>query len=237
MENQRTKIAVFSVIAGLGLLCGQQASGSTVYSYIAQQQQYGGNPGDVISVNIYLQEQTTGGSFLATDGGLAQFGVAVNQLSADIPGSASKLTAANADTADFTIFNGPIENFVDAAGDSGQLGGNINGVLGAPGIEVGNGGPSVAIGNAVFLGTFSVEVGLGRTTFSLGAIDPINGGYTTTRNIVYDLDTQTDGNANPTNAYTGVGFRTTTFAIGFPEPSSLGVLALGGLLALRRRRA
>jgi hypothetical protein len=246
MKNQKFKLAVLSVIAGAGLAFGShQANGSVVYSYIAQQQHYSGNPGDVISVNVYLQEKLTAASdtsFLASDGGLSGFVTVASLLNSSVPGSQSKLTGATADTADFQLFSNSNFNFVTSTGDAGQLQGSADtgGVTGTvhPGAEVGNGPAGTAISNAVFLGTMKVTVGQGTTTFGLGAIDPVNGGATTTAVDVFDLDLAPEASGAPTGAYTPVGTTVTQFDItAAPEPASLGVLAMGGLLAFRRRRA
>lgn len=248
MKNQKMKLAVLSVIAGTGLAFGgHQASGAVVYSYIAQQQHYSGNPGDVINVNVYLQEQLTAqgdSSFLATDGGLSGFVTVASLLSSTVPGSQSTLTGATANPTDFQVFNtSPKYDFVDAAGDAGQLQGSADtaGVATGtvhPGAEVGNGPAGVAISNAVFLGTLKVTVGQGKTTFTLGALDPVFGGATTTANNVFDLDLPPAASGAPDGAFTPVGSNVTQFDItAAPEPASLGVLAMGGLLALRRRRA
>jgi MYXO-CTERM domain-containing protein len=236
MKNQKMKAVAFSVIAGMGLAFSHQASAAVVYSYIAQSHHYSGNPGDVIAVNVYLQEQLTASSdvpFLATEGGLSGFGVVATQSPTGLPSSPSFLSAPISDAVDFGGFksNSP----PDAAGDTATIAASIN--LGASGVQVNNGGANVAISNAVFLGTFSVTVAPGTTTFTLGAVDPVNGANTVTKNGS-DLDIQQDPFGGPSTAFIGVGSGTTTFDVtAAPEPASLGVLAMGGLLVLRRRRA
>jgi len=231
MKYQNMKMLAVAAVAGLGLAFGgNQASGSIVYQYVAQQGQYSGNPGQVIPVNVYLQESLTGSSqsFIASDGGLSGFGVLATEVSA---GGTSALTGI----ADSPSFGG-LHNDVppDASGASATMDATI--ALGSPGVNVGNGGSGISIPNAVYLGTLSVTVGPGSTTFSLGAIDPVNGGNTTTKNNVYDLDLTADNSGLAANTFTPAGAGSFTVTAS-PEPGSLGVLALGGLLALRRRRA
>ncbi|MDB5329765.1 MAG: hypothetical protein JWP03_916, partial [Phycisphaerales bacterium] len=72
------------------------------------------------------------------------------------------------------------------------------------------GGASPAMIGAVYLGTLTVTAGAagGSTPFTLGAIDPINGGWTVTKNHLDDLD-----NPPTTAAYAGVGVQLSTFTV------------------------
>ncbi|MDB5332487.1 MAG: hypothetical protein JWP03_3638, partial [Phycisphaerales bacterium] len=71
------------------------------------------------------------------------------------------------------------------------------------------GGASPAMIGAVYLGTLTVTAGAagGSTPFTLGAIDPINGNWTVTKNNLDDLDVPT------TTAYAGVGVQLSTFTV------------------------
>lgn len=243
MSIRKLRLAAFSAFAMVLMGALHQASAAVVYTYIAEKPTYTVQPNSTVVVNVYLQELTSAGSgsFLATDGGLAGFGTAVAQSSNGLPASPSKLTAAAANATDFTVFNTAAYNFVDITGASGQIAGAINGVGGAAGIQVNNSGGSTAPAkaNAVYLGNFTITAGpSGTTQFTLGAIDFVNGQNTLTKNSVYDIDLQQDQNGATTNLFTGVGTNLTTFSVSVaPEPASLGLLAFGGLLALRRRRA
>jgi hypothetical protein len=248
MSIQRFKLAAFSAFAAVLLGVFHQANASVVYSYVAQQSTYNAQPGASVTVNVYLQELLTGNStsFIASDGGLSGFVAVVNRVPGTLPPMPSILSAAAANTTDFQLFNSATYNFVAGTGDSGQVQGSADtgGVTGTahPGAEVGNGAVAVAKSNAIYLGNFTVTAGSGpgTTQFTLGAIDPVNGGATTTTFNVFDLDLAPDASGAPAGAFTPVGTTLTTFNVtvaGVPEPASLGLLAFGGLLALRRRRA
>ncbi|MDB5292061.1 MAG: hypothetical protein JWL69_3302, partial [Phycisphaerales bacterium] len=73
------------------------------------------------------------------------------------------------------------------------------------------GGASPAVAGEIYLGTLTVTAGAagGSTAFTLGAVDPVNGAWTLTKNNVYDLDV-TQLNAP---AYVGVGFQLSTITV------------------------
>lgn len=243
MKNQQLKFAALSAVAALGFAACGSANAAVVYSYVTDQNSYNAS-GPTVTVNLYLKETLTDGStsFLATDNGLSAFAVLVKQSANGLPPSASFISSVATDATDFPLFNGPSTSFKSAAGDRAQLGGSID-VAATMGVEPGNVGGTVAgntvaspsIANEIFLGHIVVTVGQGVTTFTVGALDPVNGTNTVTKANVFDLDTGLDGDGNPVTSYTGVGTTTTSFTVS-PEPASLGVFAVGGLLALRRRR-
>jgi hypothetical protein len=226
-------VAAFA--AALIFFAAKQVNAEVTYSYVAEKPVYVGAPGSTIAINIYLKETLTNGStsFIASDGGLRDFGTLVTEVGG--PASPSKLSGAFANTSDFPVFSNSPFDFVDSNGDTGQIYGSA---AFNPGILVKNtgGGTAPALDDGVFLGHFNVVVGSpGPTTFSLGALDPVYGGSTVTKNDLYDLDVQVDGNFYPTNLFTGVGTSTTTFVV-VPEPSSLAVFGAGCLALLVRSR-
>jgi PEP-CTERM motif len=241
MSNRNLKLAVFSAIAASCLGLAHQAAAAVVYSYVTDKSSYTGAPGSSVVVDVYLKEDLTNGStsFLASDNGLAAFAVLINKSNA--PAAPATITGSNVNGTDFPLFHA--NTMVVAGGASASIGGAID-VAATAGVLPGNtGGGAVtgpAVSNEIFLGTLNVTVGSsGATTFTVGALDPVNGTNTVTKANVFDLDTGLDGDLNPTTAYTAVGTTLTSFTVSapIPEPASMGLLAVGGLLALRRRRA
>jgi len=238
MMNQNLKVAVLAAAAGLGLVFCQPANASIVYSYVTDSSTYLGAPGSTVQVKVYLKEALSGSStsLLASENGLAGFNALVTEVSPP-PSNGAMISTEGSNSNDFPLFNTDSNS---ADGSSGLIAGAVPaGTTHAP--QPGNGPVGTATAGEVYLGFFNFKVGGPGTStpFVVGASDPVNGGNTTTLKNVYDLDTQTDQNGNPTNLFTGVGTTTTRFVISapVPEPASVGVFALGGLLALRRRRA
>jgi hypothetical protein len=90
------------------------------------------------------------------------------------------------------------------------------------------------------LGTFSTPAGLGAATFSSAALDAFLAADTN-NSVTFILVAPTDANADFTIASkeaTGTGIFAPTLTVGaaVPEPASLGILALGGVALLARRR-
>lgn len=236
MAHQKLKLAVVSAVIGLGMVGAGQARGAIVYSYVSDAQQYTAAQGSTVSVNIYLQEQTGVGdsSYIQQQGGIFAIGA---QVSEDSTGSAAMNSMAS-NTADFggpnsSSFTPTLATFIEAIASPP-----------APDIQLGNtgGGVAPAFFNQVYLGKVSVTVGSSPTVFTIGAVnDPIFGiGEVTLTKSQSDLDLGLDSGGNALSNVTGVNGSTTSFTVAptpSPEPASLGLFAVGGLLALRRRRA
>jgi hypothetical protein len=115
-----------------------------------------------------------------------------------------------ADAVDFPEFSGAGYTTFTASG--GRATGAID-VAASSGVGLGNtgGGASPAVAGEVYLGTLTVTAGAagGSTAFTLGAVDPVNGAWTLTKNNVFDLDvTQLSA-----PAYVGVWNQLTTFNV------------------------
>ncbi|MDB5354081.1 MAG: hypothetical protein JWN24_534 [Phycisphaerales bacterium] len=239
MSNGTFTIAALAILTSLtGFPCVPAHAGIS-YSYVSDKTNYVGLPGGTVTVELYLKETLTGGStsFLASDGGVAFMTVVAKRLPNAFPDQpAPYIQNVAPNVVDFPFFT-TFSNR-SAAGDMAEI-------TGAPpigsGVFVGNsgGGAAPAISDEVYLGSLTIALPNNNVTvFTLGALDPMNGGNTVTSKSAYDLDLGVDGNFSPTNLFVPVGNTLTTFTVGFPEPGALGVFACcGGLLAVRRRRA
>jgi hypothetical protein len=221
-----------------GVVMASAAQAAVVYDYVAGNTNYVANKGDVINVPIYLRETLTNGStsVINADGGLYGASVALTRMTSGLPADPSGFVGTAASV---------LLNKVNFDGNSAVAGVNGQGSPSAtdvslteaignssPGVQTGNtgGGAVPGVANQVYLGTVQITVGSGTTTFALKEYNT-GGGNTITNNNFYDLDVD---NASP--AFTGVGTRTTTFTVSVPEPTSLGFVMGGGMLALARRR-
>jgi hypothetical protein len=235
----------------LGLL-SPDARASTVYSYVTDLPQgYTGAPGSTVTFNVYFVETSTNGSgsLIVGDGGLLEAGAVINRVSGAaaftsqalnvVPGTGfdggpglttSHLTAGELDFVE-------VENI---SRDTGVFG-TTDGL--PPGIR------------QVLLDTVTVTLpnSLGTTTTFALDRNPIGEGTTVTFFGTFNLDAdgstqdpQYGGPGSPAEdgkiyALTGADTRVTTFTVATtlvssPEPASLGIVGIAGLLALRRRR-
>lgn len=204
---------VRAVGAGGNSVPGGSASATTSgvrYAYVTDQTSYSGAAGSDVTVYLYLREYLSGGStsVIVSDGGLSSFGVSIDRSSASLPADPSTITALAANAADFPAFSG--SPFTQFTASSGTAFGAIS-IGSGSGIQPGNtGGAAPSVADEIYLGRLHVTIGTsGTTTFSVGAIDPINGGSTTTKSDIYDLDIS----QATAPAYTGVGVAASLFTV------------------------
>ena len=244
--------AALSMAAVLVLGSGSRAFGAT-YSYfytVGPQTNYIVAPNGTVTVPLYLQEvnsdQSTD-SLLANDHGLFTAGVNVEYYSGS---SLTTITAATANTgavpgAFQEAFSAGTVNSVTSATiteSTDQLfiiGTDIFGTD-AEGVQVTAGSQSDGI-SFIYLGSVTIQassIPCETTVFSVTNTDPTIGSTVTNDNY-YNLDNSSDP-LNPGDAaslYFGTAatnFTITTSSV--PEPTTVGLLALGLPLLFRRAR-
>jgi hypothetical protein len=245
------KIILASAASVLGLsLASSQAS--VVYQYdVGGPHTINATPGQAITVPLYLHEMLSGGSasLLNQNDGLAAAGLSVSRVSGDATISTispAAVTDPSPTPASYVPdgFGGPAGAPVASDGSSGILSEAI-GISTMHGIPLGNkgGGANPATpGDEVFLGTITLTAGKGGTSVFKVGPSGTSGGNTFDNNLD-DLDLS--GQATTGGAYTGAADPNNpapTFSIvvqgtTVPEPASLGLLGLGALGFLARRRA
>jgi hypothetical protein len=183
------------------------------YSYVTDQSVYSAPAGTAVSVRLYLKETPGAGnaSLITAENGLEGFAVQINRAATGLPAGPSSVFGLAADAVDFPDFSGSGYTFSTSSGGVAEGAVDVTATGGVPLANTG-GGASPAVAGEVYLGTLTVTAGTagGTTPFTLGALDPVNGGSTVTRNNLYDLDL-TPSNGLP--AYAGVGIQTSTFTV------------------------
>jgi hypothetical protein len=256
---------VLLTLCWAGLASGARAD--ITYEYVTDQTTYtAANPGDTVTVTLYLQETATKGSqsLIAAEGGLSGAGVAVAQSKVSPSGaSATTISAINPN-------NSAEPDGFTGNGKSGATAANAflsefvsNGFTGSTGPSGTTKGGSVTTTGSttvtdVLLGTLTLKAGDtgSTTTFTVLSLKNSSGnsfsghdGNTLTFTNFNDLDPNSAKNFSP--AYTGadsfVGSTAYTFQVtvaATPEPGSLVLgavaassLALGAWRCRRNRLA
>jgi hypothetical protein len=226
-----------ALASALAVVSAHPACANINYSYVPGQKTYTAGPGGTVNVPIYLDESLTGNSpsLLAADGGLASAGFQVSRATTG-PGNPAALGSVTAAPG----FGGPSAYFTETASEVAFT--ESVSLQSTTGVAP----TSVSAGlNQIYLGTLTIQAGslAGETTdFTLGPIVAHHGNTLTNDNF-YDLD-QTDNGGTPGSAsgqvpaYNGATSTAFTVTTSTPEPSSLPLLALGGLagLILLKRR-
>lgn len=243
MSISRLKLAVLSAVAAIGVVASHQASASIVYSYTTDQPDYNVAPGQAAVVKLYLQETLTNGStsFITQDGGMFGVGNEVNFVSS----SSSTPATITGQTPNLTDFGGPTSNSQNPTKSVMILALSPSATAGVALQNTGGTASPNTLANEIYIGSITITAGNGGVNhYTIGAYNDTTpggfgiGGNTLTQNFA-DLDTgMLSDQATAIPDATGVGSKLTPFTVTVtPEPASLGLLACGGLLALRRRRA
>jgi hypothetical protein len=242
--RERMRLAFVAFLGSIGCLASVTWASTTYsYFYIAGQTDYTGiTPGGTVNVPVYLQEvnsDESGNSLIGADDGLFSAGINASFFSSS-GGNAAIFTGVTPNSGSPTTGFDDIEDqsYTDTSANIlEQLSFSDND--GVTATSLGSGVFTVYLGNLAVQG--SSDPGQ-KTTFTVGAYDP-NNGNTVTFN---DNDTYTgydlDNNMDPLNPGDGTSLYSdaapTNFSITtiVPEPGTLSLLAIGGLLVLRRRR-
>lgn len=211
------KLTLSLLISAALVMLTSQSHADVIYNFVTDQATYNVMPGGMVSVDVYLQETLTGSSLseLVAQDGLFSFDVVVDVASAPSDPAVIVASTANAD------FNGVVNNvppmIVIADRDPFE----------ADGVQ-----PTMvdATTYRVLLATFTIEGGNipgETTTFNVADYEnPLTPGAD--ENTLYWDDVTA---SNPLDGIIGPGGFTVTV---IPEPASLVLLGIGGLLSLRR---
>lgn len=237
---------ILAAAMGLGLASMSQAS--TIYSYVAQSTNPGGGiiNGTSNTVNLYLQEVTTGTSYITSDGGLYAGGVALYEQPGGTGVTVSSVS--NNTSPEPTGFTGSNNNGMLTNGGAYILDitNNNDTTAGvAPVSTTTSGGTTTSLYllGSVTLGVsatpnahFLVE-SLHNVPAGDGAGNAGKNGNTLTFNSGTDLDPDNSASTIPGGS-SGANSNPTSLAItsSVPEPASLAVFGLGAVGVLARRR-
>ena len=199
------------------------ARADVIYSFVADQAAYDVNPGGTVSVDVYLQETLTGGSAsqLVAQHGLFSFDVAI------WPGSLVSDPAAVISAAADSRFD---DTRNDITTDHVRAGLDVNiHILDSEGVTAEQ---VDAVTYRVLLATFTIQGGSVPdevTAFSLTDYEnPSSSGPD--NNTFYWDDISA---SNPLDSVIGAGSFDVTVV---PEPATMALLAMGGLVIVRRRK-
>jgi len=207
-------------LAGLLGLCliglmGTAAQAQRTFDIVSDQGNYTVLPNGTATVQVFLRETLAGGStsLLVQEDGL--FSSVVQATRTTSPSNPATITAAARDATNFNDFN---DSAVAAGGAQANVGGtrSLGSATGTPIIT------DSATVRRISIGTFTIQGGLiplQTSTFTIG--DRPGTADTLTFTTGQQLDSL-------------IGSRTFTVSV-LPEPASLGLLGLGGMLLLRRR--
>lgn len=229
-------LRIVCCLFGLAIcLNASNARGEVSFSYGSSQAVYSAAAGTAVSVPIYLDETIPPGStdFITPNGGLDGAGAAVNFYS--VVGGSAATFGANSFT--------PVSPFFAPSSAAYYY----NSTSGQDALEFALLTPAedyaFPTNNQVEIGTLSITVGTGATSFAITSIndDTIAGGsggqgdgYTATVDGPYDLD------AVGEPGYVGADAAPPTIITiepsAVPEPASMSALGLLAVAALRRNR-
>jgi hypothetical protein len=214
------RTSLFGACLVLALLAAGPARAGLIYQYVTDQSAYGGFPGQVVNVNVFLQETVTAPStsLLASEGGLFSGGfyvveqgnptnpatiIGLKQNPAFVGDLSSAFNARQARLLEDALFN--------TSGVTGTVKGNVTDIL---------------------LGTLTVKLG-GQTTSFL--VEPYKfapksfggtglDGNTLTFLNGFDLDVTNNGGLPPPVTFTGADAAPPfTFTAAVPEPGTLAL--------------
>lgn len=261
-ELSKKKLGL-AVAAGLGLMAaGSAANAATItFKLVPTDSTVVQNAGDVVHFNVIASVQS-GDTSSANDGYLQGAFSVTSTESAAPAGALGDVVPLTLNTTQANGSNGVLDGSVSQAGTQANLDGNPDLELGSnngastAGFVIANAGTSTKLGSGTTLtGTTDFLLGTGSWTYAGGD----NAGATTNLGIAMRLNPSnlasgrtvqftSDGtayavkgdgsNSNPAGAVVATQGFTVTVA-GVPEPTSLGLLGLGamGLLTRRRRNA
>ncbi len=215
----RLKLLLCLLVIVAMTLAASYARADVLYSFVTDPAAYDVAADGTVSVDVYLQETLTGGSSseLVAQNGLFSFDVVVDVTLAPSDPAAITASMVNPD------FNGVVNNVppMVVIADRDLL--EFDGVQ-ATMVD--------ATTYRVLLATFTIQGGgvIGEmTTFSVADYENTLTPGTDENTFYWDDITA----SNPLDAIIGAGSFTVTVV---PEPASIALLSMGGLLAFRRRK-
>jgi len=211
---------MFGLSIACALLLGTSLSQGATYAFVADQPSYTISVGQTVNVIVYFQESHSGISTLEAEDGLFSAGFAAAN---NVPGAADVQTAANVafNIVDFTDVAPAVEPFGNS---TVSVTSGLVHVLAIARNDPGpTGAPAVSNVNRVQIATLTYTgLAAGTSTITLGDRDPTPAVIET---VTYATpDTELAGSSS------------FTIQVVIPEPATLGMLACGLSMLLRRRR-